>query len=89
MTLYIKDKNYFDETVFQKILYNEKVSQNDKGLFVDKGSGSGIFPDPNPDPGDPKRPDPQNCSLRFIVVHGKDCSVQQLYGQRYIMYTEQ
>ena len=27
---------------------------------MDKGSGSesGIFPDPNPDPGDPKRPDP-------------------------------
>ena len=29
---------------------------NYRGLFVDKGSGSGIFPDP--DPGDPKRPDP-------------------------------
>ena len=26
---------------------------------MDKGSGSGIFPDP--DPGDPKRPDPQHC----------------------------
>ena len=26
------------------------------GLFVDKESGSGIFPDP--DPGDQKRPDP-------------------------------
>ena len=26
------------------------------GLFVNKGSGSGIFPDP--DPGDQKRPDP-------------------------------
>ena len=30
-----------------------------QGLFVDKGSGSGsgIFPDSDPDPGDPKRPD--------------------------------
>ena len=29
---------------------------NYTGLFVHKGSGSGIFP--NPDPGDPIRPDP-------------------------------
>ena len=29
---------------------------NYRGLFVDKGSVSGIFPDP--DPGGPKRPDP-------------------------------
>ena len=29
-----------------------------QGFFMDKGSGSGIFPDPDPDPGDPKRPDP-------------------------------
>ena len=30
---------------------------------MDKGSGSesGIFPDPDPDPCDPKRPDPQHC----------------------------
>ena len=28
------------------------------GSFVDKGSGSGIFPNPDPDPGDQKRPDP-------------------------------
>ena len=27
----IKDKNYFDETVFQKILYNEKFGN--KGPF--------------------------------------------------------
>ena len=25
---------------------------------MDKGSGSGIFSDPDPDPGDQKRPDP-------------------------------
>ena len=30
---------------------------NYRGLFMDKGSVSGFFPDPNPDPGDPKRPD--------------------------------
>ena len=28
------------------------------GLVVDKVSGSGIFSDPDPDLGDPKRPDP-------------------------------
>ena len=28
------------------------------GLFMDKGSAAGIFPDQ--DPGDPKRPDPQH-----------------------------
>ena len=35
---------------------------NYKGIFVVKGSGSGIFPDP--DSGDPKRPDPdpQHCT---------------------------
>ena len=58
MTLKIKDdkKNYLDETVFQTILKRENL--NNMGLFVDKGSGSGpgIFWDP--DPGDPKRPDP-------------------------------
>ena len=55
MTLKIKDKNYFDETVFQTTLYNEKIRISG-GLFVNKGSGAVIFPDPHP--GDPKRPDP-------------------------------
>ena len=36
------------------------------GLFVDKGSGSGIFPDP--DPGDPKRPDPTRNTGRFHTI---------------------
>ena len=45
---------YLDETVFQTILKRENLNYG--GLSVDKGSGSGIFPDPNP--GDPKRPDP-------------------------------
>ena len=43
------------------ILYNEKNLNS--CLFVDKASGSGIFPDP--DPGDPKRPDP---TLDFLQV---------------------
>ena len=34
---------------------NSRCFLNYEGLFVDKGSGSGIFPDP--DPGDPKRLD--------------------------------
>ena len=55
MTLKIKDKKLFgrncnlDNFTWREIL-------NFRVLFVDKGSrsGSGIFPDP----GDPKRPDP-------------------------------
>ena len=35
------------------------------GLFVDKGSGSGIFPDP--EPGDPKRPDPTGSGSATLV----------------------
>ena len=51
MTLKIEDNNYFDETVFYTILYNEKKN------------GFGFFPNLNRDPGDPKRPDPdpQHC----------------------------
>ena len=37
------------------VLYSEKIRITGV-FFVDKGSQSGIFPDP--DPGDPKRPDP-------------------------------
>ena len=47
-----KIKNYFDKTVFWTILYNEKIEIS--GVFLDKGSGSGIYSDP----GDPKRKDP-------------------------------
>ena len=50
-------KNYIDTTVFYTILYNEKIKTiiNYWGLFVDEGSRSGFFPDPNPD--DSKRLD--------------------------------
>ena len=34
-------------------------------FFVDTGSGSGIFPDP--DPGDPKRPDSTGCGSATLV----------------------
>ena len=33
---------------------------------VDKGSGSGIFPDQ--DPADPKRPDPTGCGSATLMV---------------------
>ena len=47
MTLKIKYKNYLDETVFYTILYNEKIIIT--GVFLRIK---------DPDPGDPKRPDP-------------------------------
>ena len=34
---------------------------------MDKGSGSGIFPDPDLDPGDPKRPDPTGSGSATLV----------------------
>ena len=67
MTLKIKDKFYFDETVFQTILYNKKFEF--QGFFVNKGSGSGIFPDP--DPGDPKRPDPTGSGSATLLLRPK------------------
>ena len=38
-------------------------------FFVDKGYGSesGIFPDPDPDPGDPKRQDPTGSGSLTLV----------------------
>ena len=52
MTLKIKDKKIFGRNC---ILDNDILRENlnYRGLFVDKGSGSGIFPDPGP--GDPKK----------------------------------
>ena len=40
-----------------------------QGLFVDKGSGSvsGILPDPDLDPGDPRRPDPTGSGSATLV----------------------
>ena len=40
------------------------------GLFVDKLSRSNIFPDPDPD--DPKRPDPQHCLGGCVTVVPSD-----------------
>ena len=64
MTLKIKDKkNYLEETVFRHIYITRKFEL--QGSFVDKESGSGIFPDP--DPSNPKRPDPdpQHCVTKY------------------------
>ena len=52
MTLKMKDKNIIWTKLYFRQFYNKKILIT-WGLFVDKGSGSGIFPDP----GDPKRPD--------------------------------
>ena len=42
-----KIQNYFDKTVFKTILYDEKIRIRRVLLWIK-----------NPDPGDPKRPDP-------------------------------
>ena len=49
------------------------------GLFVTKGSGSGIFPDP--DPGDPKRPDPdpQHCYKAFYPTPGNNRQYHSIF----------
>ena len=57
MPLKIKDKKILWTKLCFRQFYNEKIRIT-WGLFVDKGSGSGIFPDPDLDPGDQKRPDP-------------------------------
>ena len=41
---------------------------NFRGLFVDKVSGSGIFPVPDPDPGDPTRPDSTGSGSATLIL---------------------
>ena len=66
--LKIKDKHYFDETT---LLYNEKIRIT-WVFFVDKGSGCGIFPDP--DPGDPKRPNPTGSGSATLLKSVQHCA---------------
>ena len=55
MTLKIKDKKIIlTKLLFRQLYVTRKFEL--QGSFCVKGSGSGIFPDP--DLGDPKRPDP-------------------------------
>ena len=55
MTLKIKDKKIIlTKLYFRQFYITRKLEL--QGFFVNKGSGSGIFPDP--DLGDLKRPDP-------------------------------
>ena len=60
MTIKIKDKKIiYTKLYFRQLKKIEKLENlNYRGLFVNKGSGSGIFPDQYPDLGDPKRLDP-------------------------------
>ena len=52
----IKDKkNILTKLYFIHFYITRKFEL--QGSFVDKVSGSSIFPDPYPAPGDPKRPD--------------------------------
>ena len=57
-------KNYFDKTLLQKILYNKKIRITRVFLWIK-----------DPDPGDPKRPDPdRNTGCDYIshnqIIHG-------------------
>ena len=62
MTLKIKDKKLFGRNrIFDNFIWRENL--NYRGLFVDTGSGSDIFPDP----GDPKRPDPTGSGSATLV----------------------
>ena len=63
MTLKIKDKTIIWTKFYFKQFYKTRKFEL-QGSFVDKGSGSGIFPNPDSDPGDPKRPDP----TRYTVL---------------------
>ena len=56
MTHTIKDENYFDETVFQTILYNEKIRIIGFFLWIK-----------DPDPGDPKRQNPTGSATLLIT----------------------
>ena len=49
MTLKIKDKKLFGRNFFKRILYHEKIRITRVFLWIK---------DPDPDQGDPKRPDP-------------------------------
>ena len=53
MTLKIKEKFFFDKTIFKTYLYITRKFEL-HGSFGDKESECGFFPDP--DPGGPKRP---------------------------------
>ena len=67
MTLKIKrEKNYLTKLYFRQFytITDGKIRITARS-FVDKGSGSGIFP--NPDPGDPKRPDPTASGSATLV----------------------
>ena len=50
------------------------------GLFVDQesGSGSGIFPDPDLDPGEPKRPDPD--PRHWFEVHNSIAAAKHTFS---------
>ena len=50
-------KNYFDETVFRTILYNEKIRITRVFLWIK-----------DPDPGDPKRPDLTGSGSATLVL---------------------
>ena len=58
MTLQIKDKNFFDETKFKTILFNEKIRISRVFLWIK---------DPDQDPVEPKRPVPTGFGSATLV----------------------
>ena len=65
MTLIFKDNNDFDENVYKTILYNEITRITGVFLWI-KDPPSGVFPDP--DPGDPKRPDLTGAGSATLIL---------------------
>ena len=63
----IKDKKLFKQNCISENFITRKFEL--QVFFVDKGSGFGIFPDPDLDPGDPKSMEPTGSPKLVLRIH--------------------